>query len=209
MKNIDLYQVLGIERDSDEDQIKKAYRELVKKYHPDATGGDEEKKKKFIEIQHAYEILSDPGLRTFYDENGYVNSSVDSIAQESRDMILNWIMMIIGDNRINDSMQFDVVSSLVDLMRRQSMEIERETTEFERKEKRIKNFLKRFKDEEYSEYIKGALSQIIQGKGECKRRLCVMKRVREIITGFEYDNISVDELYNMIENYENGGEHGI
>lgn len=62
----DYYQVLGISRDASEQEIKKAYRKLAHKYHPD-KGGDE---KKFKEINEAYQVLSDQNKRTQYDQFG-------------------------------------------------------------------------------------------------------------------------------------------
>ena len=67
----DYYEVLGVERSADEAAIKKAYRALAKKYHPDANPGDEEAEKKFKEASEAYAILSDPEKRSQYDQYGH------------------------------------------------------------------------------------------------------------------------------------------
>ena len=56
----DLYEVLGISKTADEKTIKKAYRKLAKKYHPDMNPGDKEAEEKFKEAAEAYEVLSDP-----------------------------------------------------------------------------------------------------------------------------------------------------
>ena len=64
----DYYQVLGVSRGASQDEIKKAYRKLAHKYHPD-KGGDE---KKFKEINEAYQILSDKEKRNQYDRFGRV-----------------------------------------------------------------------------------------------------------------------------------------
>ena len=56
----DYYQVLGISRDAQESTIKKAYRKLAKKYHPDSNAGDPQAEQKFKEITEAYSVLSDP-----------------------------------------------------------------------------------------------------------------------------------------------------
>ncbi|MFH1515356.1 MAG: molecular chaperone DnaJ [bacterium] len=69
-KNTDLYSVLGVDRGSDQDQIKKAYRKLARQYHPDVNPGDKQAEEKFKEIGMAYEILSDPEKRQRYDQFG-------------------------------------------------------------------------------------------------------------------------------------------
>lgn len=65
----DFYQVLGVSRDADIKDIKKAYRQLAKKYHPDANPG-EDTTQKFQEINRAYEVLSNPDLKSRYDRFG-------------------------------------------------------------------------------------------------------------------------------------------
>ena len=67
----DLYAILGIKRDADASQIKKAYRKLAKKYHPDSNAGNAEAEKKFKDISEANSILGDEEKRKIYDEYGY------------------------------------------------------------------------------------------------------------------------------------------
>ena len=67
----DYYEVLGIGKDADEAAIKKAYRVLAKKYHPDMNPGDAEAEKKFKEASEAYAVLSDPEKRQKYDQFGH------------------------------------------------------------------------------------------------------------------------------------------
>ncbi len=71
MAKRDYYEVLGIERSADEATIKKAYRQLAKKYHPDANPGDKEAEEKFKEVNEAYSVLSDPQKRSRYDQFGH------------------------------------------------------------------------------------------------------------------------------------------
>ncbi len=66
----DYYEVLGVSRDADAEEIKKAYRQLALKWHPDKNPGDPSAEKKFKEIAEAYEVLSDPERRRLYDEYG-------------------------------------------------------------------------------------------------------------------------------------------
>jgi molecular chaperone DnaJ len=63
----DLYKILGIDRNASQDEIKKAYRKLARKYHPDANPGDKEAEEKFKKISHAHDVLSDPEKRKAYD----------------------------------------------------------------------------------------------------------------------------------------------
>jgi len=67
----DYYEVLGLEKGASEEAIKKAYRQLAKKYHPDLNPGDKEAEKIFKEINEAYEVLSDPEKRAKYDQFGH------------------------------------------------------------------------------------------------------------------------------------------
>ncbi|WP_311492343.1 J domain-containing protein [uncultured Anaerococcus sp.] len=70
MQYRDYYEVLGVDKKASADEIKKAYRKLAKKYHPDLHPDDESANKKFTEINEAYEVLSDPEKRKKYDTFG-------------------------------------------------------------------------------------------------------------------------------------------
>ena len=67
----DYYEVLGVEKNADDAALKKAYRALAKKYHPDVNPGDAEAEKKFKEASEAYAVLSDPEKRRQYDQFGH------------------------------------------------------------------------------------------------------------------------------------------
>ena len=67
----DYYEVLGIDKSASDQEIKKAFRKLAKKYHPDANPGDQEAEAKFKEVNEAYEVLSDPEKKSKYDQFGF------------------------------------------------------------------------------------------------------------------------------------------
>ncbi|MBO4618223.1 MAG: molecular chaperone DnaJ [Lachnospiraceae bacterium] len=67
----DYYEVLGVDKNADEDALKKAYRQLAKKYHPDVNPGNKEAEAKFKEASEAYAVLSDPEKRRQYDQFGH------------------------------------------------------------------------------------------------------------------------------------------
>lgn len=67
----DYYEVLGVSKDADDATIKKAYRQLAKKYHPDMNPGDKEAEIKFKEASEAYAVLSDADKRRQYDQFGH------------------------------------------------------------------------------------------------------------------------------------------
>ncbi|HXE75066.1 MAG TPA: molecular chaperone DnaJ [Candidatus Xenobia bacterium] len=69
----DYYELLGVSREASAADIRKAYRRLARKYHPDVNPGDKHAEEKFKHIQEAYEVLSDPKKRKMYDQYGFYN----------------------------------------------------------------------------------------------------------------------------------------
>ena len=70
MEKKDYYEVLGVTRDVSPDDLKKAFRQLARKYHPDLNKGSKESEEKFKEINEAYQVLGDPQKRAEYDNVG-------------------------------------------------------------------------------------------------------------------------------------------
>ena len=79
----DYYEVLGVDKNADDATIKKAYRQLAKKYHPDANPGDKEAEEKFKEAGEAYAVLSDPKKRAAYDQYGHAAFDPNSAAGQA------------------------------------------------------------------------------------------------------------------------------
>ncbi|HOJ42362.1 MAG TPA: molecular chaperone DnaJ [Candidatus Syntrophosphaera thermopropionivorans] len=97
MAKRDYYEVLGVSRDASEDEIKKAYRKLAMKYHPDKNPNNKEAEEKFKEASEAYEVLSDKEKRQLYDQYGHAG-----IDQQFGNGGFSW----------NDFSHFDDISDL-------------------------------------------------------------------------------------------------
>ena len=67
----DYYEVLGVQRNANDDELKKAYRRLAMKFHPDRNPNDAQAEANFKEAKEAYEVLSDASKRRMYDQHGH------------------------------------------------------------------------------------------------------------------------------------------
>src|SRR6478609_7523724 len=72
----DYYEALGVARGADADEIRKAYRKLARKYHPDLNPGDKAAEDRFKKVQEAYDILSDENKRKVYDQYGFYSDNI-------------------------------------------------------------------------------------------------------------------------------------
>src|SRR5580692_10540186 len=72
----DYYETLGVSRDAKEDEIRKTYRKLARKYHPDLNPGDKASEERFKKVQEAYDVLSDAKKRQVYDQHGFYSDHI-------------------------------------------------------------------------------------------------------------------------------------
>src|SRR5689334_2016867 len=79
----DYYGALGVKKNASADEIRKAFRKLARKYHPDVNPNDKKAEEKFKEISEANDILSDPKKRKIYDQLGFYSDNIDPAAAEA------------------------------------------------------------------------------------------------------------------------------
>src|SRR5579872_281427 len=79
----DYYGVLGIKKNATQEEIRKAFRKLARKYHPDVNPGDKTAEEKFKEISEANDVLSDEKKRKIYDQLGFYSDNIDPAAAEA------------------------------------------------------------------------------------------------------------------------------
>src|SRR5256885_13961873 len=79
----DYYEMLGVKKSASAEDIRKAFRKLARKYHPDVNPGDKTAEEKFKIISEANDVLSDPKKRKVYDQLGFYSDNIDPAAAEA------------------------------------------------------------------------------------------------------------------------------
>src|ERR1700725_20768 len=79
----DYYEILGVKKSASAEEIRKAFRKLARKYHPDVNPGDKAAEEKFKALSEANDVLSDPKKRKIYDQLGFYSDNIDPAAADA------------------------------------------------------------------------------------------------------------------------------
>src|ERR1700729_3054958 len=79
----DYYEILGVKKSASAEEIRKAFRKLARKYHPDVNPGDKSAEEKFKALSEANDVLSDPKMRKIYDQVGFYSDNIDAATAEA------------------------------------------------------------------------------------------------------------------------------
>src|SRR5438270_3046823 len=79
----DYYEILGVKKSASADEVRKAFRKLARKYHPDVNPGDKSAEEKFKVLSEANDVLSDPKKRKIYDQVGFYSDNIDPATAEA------------------------------------------------------------------------------------------------------------------------------
>lgn len=192
-----LYDVLGVDENATESEIKSAYRKLAKHYHPDTYPPDlpekekEERRKEFVTISEAYDVLSDVEKRAIYDEHGFIErKNEEQIRKEAeKDLVVLFttIMNAIPDHKISI---IDINKQIVDGLLESKTSHESKIKDEEAKIERLNKFLSRIKcrvDENLiAKDLQGRIDTAYKSIESYRKKLYTLEVVREIAKDYDY-----------------------
>ncbi|MBY4610751.1 J domain-containing protein [Rhizobium sp. 9T] len=181
----DPYDILGVERDADEAQLKAAYRKLAKVAHPD-SGGDSQA---FDNLQKAYALLLDPVRRKVYDDTGYDVEFADAAELQALVMIEKLVTDAVLDERAPGS--FDPVAVMHDSLSEELRKARFSKSELERHASRIGLHLERLAKQSGRDVLahmfRARIEAIGKAVAETEAKIKATERAADMLSGYVYD----------------------
>ena len=202
--NENLYDILGVDSDASEEEIKKAYYKLAKKYHPDINKEDGEI---FVKIIIAYKVLSDPSRRKVYDDTGSFDTPETNREEILRKHVFNMLELILSNVSVN------IHHNNIFVMMRESIDVEKRTikNEISRIQQligRCNSMIKRIENDDKNiliNYLENRKKTFEERIKMCENSLEEGEELKGYIEKFNY-NIMSDtgiKLFNELLGYNN------
>lgn len=188
MNMFDLYLVLGLDKSASDDEIKMAFREKVKLYHPDSHhGGDREK---FQQVKRAYVILSDPIARARYDRTGHVDGPMDP-RKEAMGILSNWLRQI-AESHPKPPGNTDLIGIMLKQVGKEEQSIRENHRKASKLLHRINDIKRRLSNSNgESPFLIVALddrrNELVLGLRHLKKGKAVMKEAKSLLDDWSYD----------------------
>lgn len=167
MSRISLYDILQVKKDATQEEIKASYRRMAQRFHPDRHPGDPEAATKFMDVQEAYEVLSDPARREKYDETGeVVRVTLDPDAPLYHDTAMIFAQ-IFSDQSVEET--DDIIALMIEKVIENKNRLHRAVLQTKTSLARMQAFRKRVSkkgEEEAPNVVGGWLDQQIRGAEE-------------------------------------------
>lgn len=195
------YAILGVEKDADAEVIKKAYRKLAKKFHPDSGTPDPDAARRFQEIQEAWDVLGSPETRKFYDENGFIATNSQTVEEEAMQMLCGWVVKFFEDPFIDDSMNFDFKKKASDIFTNTRREVQGSVDVVERRTKRVNNFLRRIKFASFAAVAESLRKALVADRARLTRSMAVLDAAEKICEDVGYDMQAFDGETQKTQNF--------
>lgn len=178
---MNLYEILGVEKEATSDEIKKAYRTICKENHPDLKKGDE---KIFIAATRAYEVLMDPEKRKKYDETGDTPDE-QSVFEEARSQLTGLYQHVI--TTVQNLTYRNIVAEMKKILAEKKRGAERELQELETEKERLDKIKIRITgpDNIFERTAQALIDMVMKKIRAVKRMLDVISRITEQLDKYE------------------------
>lgn len=199
MKKKTLYEELEVPVDADEQQIKKAYREKVKKHHPDIPGISEQAKKHFHRIALAHRILRDPEKREIYDETGGISDAPINKISLARDHLCQLLFEVIENNDLDMLKRKDILVIMSSMLNKKFSALESEVEDITAIIERLEDLAKRFSTtDDGPNFLRTAVEERARSLKvtlrNFKNTLDSLTLQKKLLKSFQFDKESLDRM---------------